>query len=407
MLISLQSAASFLNAHHAVFDELWRRREESLADTELVALIAATKPEATPAYLLAQLKRMRFLVETDQQAGSWELAAPFARWVEYLQQIAQPVSSARVQGQLSELNHASASFRLAETRDDLATGRDILREVRAGFQRLAEDLGQTRVAIAAVVSEAKGAHRQQGALERFRRINRLWNEYLLPMLELLDPAGQLEAVCIAWETQLNHATEKQFLPERRLAERIESEMRILRVAVRQSFRECHNELEPLHARLRRDTLWAEGAARLLKQVEDLGATGANLDGCLPISNFRLAGQMSSAALVASAARWLDISEPQPVINFGGEPTEANSQAVEEILAAVESMPVGRFPVPDLLVWLANEHGHHGFHPILQVFSLIVTDSRYQASFQLPITAYELAGGVVSCGCVKLELRKTA
>jgi hypothetical protein len=407
MLISLQEAAAFLNTHHAVFDELWRRRDESLADTELLALISATRPEATPAYLLTQLKRMRFMVETDAQAGAWELAPAFARWVEYLQQIAQPVSSARVRGQLLELEHALDSFRLAETRDDLNTGREILRETRAGFQRLSEDLSQTRSAIAAVVSEAKGEHRKQGALERFRRINRLWNEYLQPMLELLDPAGQLEAVCIAWETRLNHAVEKKFLPERRIADRIEGEMRGLRVAVRQGFRECQNELEPLRARLRRDTLWAEGAARILKRVEDLGATNAGLNETMPTSSFRFGGQMSEAALVASAARWRDISEPPPLINFAGAPAAADSQAVEDILAAIEAMSPKRFPLPDLLAWLAQEHGARGFHPILQVFSLLVTDSRYQASFAPPISIYDVSGGRVRCGRVHLKIRKNS
>jgi hypothetical protein len=407
MLISLQEAAAFLNTHHAVFDELWRRRDETLAEAELLALISATRSEATPAYLLTQLKRMRFMIETDAQEGAWELAPAFARWVEYLQQIAQPVSSARVRGQLLELEHALDSFRLAEMRDDLNTGREILRETRAGFQRLSEDMGQTQAAIAAVVSEAKGEHRKQGALERFRRINRLWNEYLLPMLELLDPAGQLEAVCIAWETQLNHAVEKQFLPERRLAERIERDMRGLRVAVRQGFRECQNELEPLHARLRRDTLWAEGAARILKRVEDLGAPNASLDYTMPTSNFRYVGQMSEAALVASAARWRDISEPPPVIDFAGAPAAADSQAVEDVLAAIETMPTKNFPLQDLLAWLSQEHGARGFHPVLQVFSLLVTDSRYQASFHTPISIYDIAGGSVRCGRVRLQLRKTS
>lgn len=407
MLISLQEAAGFMSAYHGVFDELWHRRDEPLSEADLLAVISAAQPSATASYLLVQLKKMRFVVETDAQAGSWELAAPFARWIEYLQQMSRPVSSELVHGRLSELEHLVASFRAAEARTDWATGRDILRDVRAGFQRLGEDLAQTRAAIATAVSEAKGEHRKQGALERFRRINRLWNEYLLPMMELLDPAGQLEVVCVAWENQLAVSMDRNFLPERRLAERIEGEMQILRVVVRQSFRECRSELEPLHARLRRDSLWAEGAARLLAKVEREGTVGSDLSGCMPVSSFRFAGQMSQAALVASAARWLDISEPPAVIDFVGGPAAADTQAVEDILAAMEVLPVGSFPMEDLLAWLVHEYGHRGFHVVLQVFSLLVTDSRYQASFQQPISEYELAGGLVRCGRVKLAIRRAA
>lgn len=407
MLISLQEAASFLQTHYAVFDELWRKREDSLSDADLLAIIGATQTPATPHYLLTQLKKMRFLVETESQAGAWELAPPFARWVEFLQQMARPVSSAVVQGRLVELDHLLTAFRGAAARDDLAEGREILGDTRRSFQRLTEDLGQTRIAIANAVSEAKSEHRTQSALERFRRINRLWTEYLIPMMELLDPAGQLEVICSAWEHQLALSLDKAFLPERRMAERIEREMQILRVALRQSFRECRNELEPLHARLRRDSLWAEGAALILAHIERDGAAGSKLATSLPVSTFRFGGQISEAALVASAARWLDISEPLAAINFSGTPTPADSQAVEDILGSMEGMSDDQFPVDDLLAWLVRRHGGRGFHPLLQVFSLLVTDSRYLATFSLPIVEYEVAGGVVRCGCVKLKLRQAA
>lgn len=405
MLISLQEAASFLQTHHAVFDELWRRREDTLTDFELLSIIGAAQKEATPAYLLSQLKKMRFLVEAEAHAGAWEFAPPFARWVEHLQQMTRPVSSAVVQGRLTALEHFLTAFSAAAAKGDLAEGRDILGDARRGFQQLTEDLGQTRAAIANVVREVKSEHRSQGALERFRRINRLWNDYLRPMTQLLDPAGNLEVICSGWERQLALSLEQRFLPDHRIAERIEREMQVLRVALRQSFRECRNELEPLHASLRRDSLWAEGAARILAQIEREGVANSPLAASLPISTFRFVGQISSAALEASAARWRDISEPPGVIDFGGTATPMDSQALEDILADIEAMPARSFPVDDLLAWLAREHGARGFYPVIQAFSLLVTDSRFLASFRLPITEYPLADGVVRCGRVKLEVRE--
>ena len=399
--------AGFINTHYVVFDELWRRREDSLTDADLLAIIGTAQSQVTPAYLLAQLKKLRFLVEAEAHAGAWELAPPFARWVEYLQQMARPVSSAVVQGQLTALDLFLAAFRAAALRSDWAEGREILGDTRRGFQQLTEALGQTRAAIASVVSEVKSEHRTQGARERFRRINKLWSDHLIPMLDLLDPAGNLEVICAGWERQLALSLEQGFLPERRLAERIDREMQVLRVALRQSFRECRNELEPLHASLRRDSLLAEGAARILAQVEREGVAGSSLAANLPVSSFRMVGQIASAALEASASRWRDISEPPGVIDFGGTPPPADSLALEDILAEIEALPSGRFPVDDLLGWLAHEHGARGFYPVLQVFSLLVTDSRFVASFRLPITEYPLADGVVRCGRVKLELREVA
>lgn len=406
MLIPLQEAAGFVQTHHAVFEELWRRRDEPFADMDLLRTAAAS-PHATQAYIVAQLKRMRFVVEADAHAGTWELAPAFVRWLEHLQQISRPVSSPRVQGQLTALDHGLESFRGAEMRGDLATAREILRETRAGFQLLSEDLSQTRAAIAGAVSEAKGEHRQQSAVERFRRINRFWTEYLLPLMELLDPTGALDATCAAWEHQLGGALERKFLPDRGLAERIEGDMRVLRVNVRESFRSCRLELEPLHARLRRESRWAIGAAAIIRRVELHGPNLPDLAASTPLSAFRFAGHIATAALLASAAQWRELSAPIIPIDFGGAGVAADSQAVEDLLAAIEAAPPATFPIEDLLAWLAANHRARGFNALLQVFSLLVTDTRYEATFSLPINEYEVSGGIVRCGRVVLKPRNAA
>lgn len=406
MLVPLQDAASFLRDHHRVFEELWRRRDESLTDADLLLVIKSTDPGATAPYLLGKLKQLRFMVESSGQPGVWEFAAPFHRWLEYLQLTARPVSSSVVQGYLTELRLLLDTFRAAEATGDVNTGRDVLRDTRNSFHTLVEGLGQTRAAIAAAVSEAKKENSDLPALERFRRINRLWNDYLIPLMELLDPAGALEALCVAWENQLSHALEKRFLPERRIADRIENDMQFLRVAVRQSFRECRNELAPLHARLRRDTLWAQGAARLLSQVELLGPDVAELADALPLSSFRFTGHVSSAALAASAAVWLEIKTPPALIDFSDARIDTDSQAVEELLADIDGEPAETFPIQDLTLWLSDKHAHRGFHAILQAFSFVVTDARYRTRFSHPISEYTVAGGVVRCGRVHVDLAKT-
>ena len=98
MLVPLQDAASFLRDHHRVFEELWRRRDESLTDADLLLVIKSTDPGATAPYLLGRLKQLRFIVESSGQPGVWEFAPPFHRWLEYLQLTARPVSSSVVQG---------------------------------------------------------------------------------------------------------------------------------------------------------------------------------------------------------------------------------------------------------------------------------------------------------------------
>jgi hypothetical protein len=403
MLISLPEAASFLLTRHAVIEELWRRREESLAEAEIITLIEATEPDVGSGYLFQQLKKLRFLVESDLQQSVWTLAPVFARWLNHLQHIPQPISSAVIHGRLVELQYLSDSFQAAVFKDDLEAGREMLTETRRCYQCITEDLLQTRMAIAHEVSEAKGEHRRQSPRDRFRRINRFWTEYLLPMIELLNPTGALEAICTAWEKQLAHAVDKGFLPDVRLAERVEREMQVLRVALRQSFRECRNELEPLHSRLRRESQLAEGAAQILSDLERSGVQSFTL----PLSTFRYMNQISSPALIASAARIFDFSQPPTPIDFGSTAVPGDIQALENLLAEIECLGSDRFPIDDFLGWLVDHYSDRGFHVVLHAFSFVVTDSRFLVSFTHPIREYAFCDGKVRCGHVKLSIRSAA
>lgn len=80
MLIPLEEAAGFIHSHHPVFDELWRRKDDVLTDADLLTAAGASN-NATRAYVAAQLKRMRFVVEADAQAGTWprEISARLKR----------------------------------------------------------------------------------------------------------------------------------------------------------------------------------------------------------------------------------------------------------------------------------------------------------------------------------------
>ncbi len=403
MLISLPEAASFLLTHHVVISEFWRRRDELLTEAEIIILIETTGPTASSGYLLQQLKKLRLIVESDLQQGVWTLAPVFARWLNHLQQIPQPISSAVIHGRLVELQTLSDSFQAAVFKDDLEAGREVLTDARRCYQCITEDLLQTRMAIAHEVGEAKGEHRRQSPRDRFRRINRFWTEYLLPMIELLNPTGALEAICTAWEKQLAHAVDKGFLPDVRLAERVERDMQMLRVALRQSFRECRNELEPLHLRLRRESQLAEGAAQILNDLERSGFQPFNL----PLSTFRYMNQISGPALIASAARIFDFSQPPTPIDFGNTAVPGDIQALENLLAEIEDLGADRFPIDDFLGWLVDHYSDRGFHVVLHAFSFVVTDSRFIASFTQPIKEYAFCDGKVRCGHVKLSIRSAA
>jgi hypothetical protein len=62
----LQEAASFLQTHRVVFDELWRRREDVLTETDLLAIIGAGRSRRPrPAGHAARRPPRAFLAPAD------------------------------------------------------------------------------------------------------------------------------------------------------------------------------------------------------------------------------------------------------------------------------------------------------------------------------------------------------
>lgn len=403
MLVSIQDAAYFLHHNHAVVDELWARRTESFSEADLVAIVRACPTTASVPHVVERLKHLRIVEEALGERDVWQLSPPFLRWLEHLAQIARLHSSGEISVRVDFVQARTAAFDAALAAKDWTDGQEALREIRDTLLQIAEDCTQTRRAIANEVSRVKAEHRTQSPKKRFQRINRLWEEYLLPMLNLIDSSGPLEVACDRIGRLLSRAIDEGFVPDPVIADRIERTVQSLRVVLRRSFRECRAEIEPLHANLRRDSLWAEGATRLLAAVEQVGLAEALPPSLLPLSRFRFGGNAPRAALEAAAADWEVVSAPPPVVDFGATVPDAEVQAAFEIVTAVDALPRSSFPIRDLLPWLAEKHAAKGFEPIIQSFSLLVTDQRFIARFDQPITDHHVAGGVIRCGRVQLEL----
>lgn len=406
MLISLKDAAYFIQANHEVFDELWRRRDEPIGDGDIFPFleVMSDKGGASPRHVLAQLKALRFLVESDEDSGSWMLARPFVAWMEHLQQYARPISAKIIEARLTDLETKRQAFEVAINRGDIETAKDMLRESNDVLHQINEDLRETRAAIANIVRESKTGAQEISTIERFRRINRLWEEYIEPMVHLLNPTGRFEAICSGWETQIAIAHRGDSLPDRVLSERLERRITHLRPSIREAFRATRAELAPLHNRLRRDSMYAGGAACVLARLEKEGPNA--FDNAAPLSIFRYQNHVTRLAIIASANDLDRAIQPPPVIDFLRNPPPPLSNPTEEILDSYVTLPSDSFPIPDLMEHLAGNFAEaHGFHPALEVLSHVANHPRFQVGFDLPVREYQLGGGIVRCGRITLNLSK--
>jgi hypothetical protein len=410
MIVPLREAAAFLCNHEWIVWHLWQHRDEAWTDADLLGLAENTPSENSPSprHLVAELKKHRFIIERLEPSATWELAPAFQGWIEHLNMTARPVRSEVIEGFILALETAAGEFSRAwPVPDNWAPARDALQDIWQQLRKTIENLAATQLAIINEVSEIKTSRVSLSASERFRRINRLWETYLLPMLGLLDHGKKFPAICDEIERQLNLALSKQALPERRVATRITDEIRALRHDILDGFRAAYSEIRPLHERLRRESEWTQGAACILRHFARERDFPQQLTARLAIPNFRLRQNLTTATLKRCAAQWQNYRPDNiAAIDFHTTPDMTRKRQAHLVFDRCVHLSPKRFPISDLVAFLANEFPNENFHTLLRALSLVLNDTRrFSSDFHLPRSEYTIGRGVIRLARISLNLHK--
>ena len=404
MLVSVREVATFLAHHEPVVSLLWEHRSETWTNGDLLGLVSKSGDPAGASYLIAELKKLRFLVERMEPVGSWELAPPFQRWVEFLQMTSRPVRSEVIHGYILSLEASANEFsRCWPQPEHWSAAREALEEIWRQLRKITDDLQATQLAIINEVADAKSERSRLSATERFRRINRIWELFLMPMLDLLDLEQKFWTVCVSIERELERALAEQALPERRVAARITDEIRTLQHTVREGFLASRKEIEPLHTRLRKESEWTQGAAHLLQRLGRERDFPIQLGERLKFSVFRLRQPLTTLALKRYAAEWQNFqAEPGVPIDFNSPTAPTNKKEALTILNRCTNLPTDRFPIADLAAFMAQEFPDADFYTLLRAVSLVFKEKRLQSSFHFPRSDYRMGGGTVRLARISIQ-----
>lgn len=409
MIVSLREAASFLSKYEPLVSLLWEHRDEAWTDADLLNLASSISDENSPSpqHLIAELKKHRFLTERIDPAATWELAPAFQGWVEHLNMTARPVRSEVIDGFILALEVAAKEFaRARQHPDNWPAACEALQDIWQQLRKTIDNLTSTHLAITNEVSEIKTARVVLSASERFRRINRIWETYLLPMLGLLDTGKKFPAVCDFIERELDVALTKHALPERRIATRITDEIRILRHTILEGFHAARNEIRPLHERLRRESEWTQGAAHILQLFTRDRDFPQQIAARLVIANFRMRQDLATANLKRYAAQWRNFRpDNAPAIDFDTPTDTARKRQAHLVFDHCVNLPKKYFPITDLAAFLSKEFPDEGFHTLLRSLSLILKDThRFSPDFHLPLSEYSLGDGLIRIARISIRKR---
>ncbi|RVU86305.1 hypothetical protein EOL70_02325 [Leucothrix sargassi] len=259
-----------LSEYFDLADHLFHH-EQGFTEPELLALIDSSKGKTGPdsAYVFQQLLNYRIIVESNDYNPRFSIALAYREFLEYLYQESQPVNSAIIQGYISALQQRIDDLQSAYNAESSALTLRHLQKLSRELDNIAQKSSQNRLGVISDVRKLKSNDENLSYRERLSEANRLWDEYLEPLREMISPSGSfgvimesLKHTLEAGEARFNGQTELRQLFLQSRARRAQ-----LNEQTRHDLNEAQQELTPLREKLTQESKLVEAASVIFNQLE--------------------------------------------------------------------------------------------------------------------------------------------
>lgn len=374
-----------LAEHWALLEPLCEHFDQgTLSLTELRLQLARQQVDSTPQDITALLDvwiRLDILVPVAKSPNRFELNAQIHDFLAYLRHEHRLGLCLEIEAYLRHLERLAGHIQEAFDNRD---GNDLARQLRLLDMRVRDvlkKLGNDEQALVAVADRAKTSDRQIPLRQRYAEVLATWDEYVEPMIQLVNADGAFEQGVRKVENVLLRLMGEQ----QRLGHLVDDDMlvrthaRILEMQTHAqlTLRRARELLLPLREEARRHNAVTRGAALALSAIRRKGLDAVP-QAAMPLftrpqSNF-LGNASQVEAYVYALARFESKPSRFPKAHRApgrGEPARA-PRTVREMLERCEDA----LPLPDLMVWLLEQEPEGATDELLYWFSRLSREKRF-------------------------------
>lgn len=397
----------FCASHVPLLRALCENGEEERSDTQLFDLIrrsAAEDDEGTET-TLRNLKRLRVVVETEQDSGFYLPAGPVVQLLNYLLHEASPATSEMVRGFINALDHFCGILRKTIESDDPTQVEMAVQDVSQTLRRIYDAVSATHDGILAAVAEFKTDRRGVSVQQKFRRIVYWMEVYVMPMIEIIRVDGVMEATFAETERLLGKANEESVFTDLGATDRSRRFIRLVRRHALRVFEQCRKEIQPLYQSLARSNNIAAGAAVALERLRRDGFAKWGNEPLVPVFTLRQQYAVSDAAIRLALERSiLQPPESAPVVNLSTPLVEPLAMRHRRWLNSLPNLVAAAVPLEDLLGWLIEDQQEElGTSEILSGFSTLLFHEDFRCKLTSDgVRTYETAGHLLKAHPVRIE-----
>ncbi|PWQ92539.1 hypothetical protein [Leucothrix pacifica] len=357
-----------LNEHFQLLNSLFHY-EKGFTETEFLHRIESTKGTNSPdsGFTFQQLLNYRLIVESNDYEPRYSLALPYREFLEYLYQESQPVNSAVIQGYIGALDQRIQDLIRAYDDESEALTLRFLKRLGREIDNIGQTSSRNRLGVVSEVRKLKLNDEKLSYKERLSESNRLWDEYLEPLREMISPSGsfgmimeRLKQTLEIGEAKFNGQTELRQLFLQSRARRVQ-----LNEQTRLDLNEAQQELMPLREKLAQESRLMDAAAVIFGHIEQ-GKVSE-----LPAFPFgrilRRERHIGLSGLRGYLAElWSLETEPDSILQDDTETTESAPLETEGVIALLDEMPENT----DVIHYFLQKHQGLSANEVLRAVSIV-------------------------------------
>ncbi len=374
-----------LAEHWALLEPLCEHFDQgTLSLSELRLQLGAQQIDSTAQDITALLDvwiRLDILVPVAKSPNRFELNAQIHDFLAYLRREHRLGLCLEIEAYLRHLERLAEHIQQAF---DIRDGNDLARQLRLLDMRVRDvlkKLANDEQALVSVAERAKTSDRQIPLRQRYAEVLATWDEYVEPMINLVNADGAFEQGVRKVENVLLRLLGEQ----QRLGHLVDDDMllrthaRILEMqtSAQLTLRHARELLLPLREEARRHNAVTRGAALALAAIRRKGIDAVP-QAAMPMFTRPQSTFLGSASQVEAYVYALARFEPKPAqfprahkVAKSGEPPRA-PRTVKEMLDRCEDA----LPLPDLMVWLLEQEPTGATDELLYWFSRLSRDKRF-------------------------------
>lgn len=373
-----------LAEHWALLEPLCEHFDQgTLSLGELRQQLTAQRLDSSAQDITAVLDtwiRLDILVPVAKSPNRFELNAQIHDFLAYLRREHRLGLCLEIEAYLRHLERLAEHIQQAF---DIRDGNDLARQLRLLDMRVRDvlkKLANDEQALVAVAERAKTNDRQIPLRQRYAEVLATWDEYVEPMISLVNADGAFEQGVRKVENVLLRLLGEQ----QRLGHLVDDDMllrthaRILEMQTNAqlTLRHARELLLPLREEARRHNALTRGAALALAAIRRKGLDAVP-QAALPLFTRPQSTFLGNASQVEAYVYALARFEPTPAQfprahKSADEAATRAPRTVREMLERCEDA----LPLPDLMVWLLEQEPEGATDELLYWFSRLSRDKRF-------------------------------